>query len=115
MSSIHPAYLAARFERLFAFAAGEALLMICVAHRGHDLPLNVLAASGTLRPVQLLVVECAVVGAILREEATGGQRLVALGALEAGLVEVAIGNAQHLARALFLTLAALDFAFPCKG
>lgn len=102
-------YLAARFERLLAFTAGETLLMICIAHRGHHLTLHVLVACGTLRTEVLLVVERTVVEAILREEPTGRQGFVTLRALEAGLMEVAIRYAQYLARTLLLALAALDF------
>lgn len=88
--------------------------MICVAHRGHDLALDVLAAGRTLGAVQLLVVQGAVIGAILGEEAAGRQRFVALGALKARLVEVPVRDAQHLAGALFLAPAALDLGFACQ-
>lgn len=103
--------LAARLERLFTFATGEALLMICVAQGGDDLALHVQVTGGTLGTVQLLVVQGAVVGAILREKAARRQRFVAFGALEARFVEISVRNTQHLAGALFLAFAALDLAF----
>lgn len=65
-------HLTAGLERTLALATGEALLMICVAHGGDDLALHILAARGALGPIQLLVVLCTVVGAILREEAATG-------------------------------------------
>lgn len=100
---------------MFALATGEALLMICVAHGGHDLALHVLVAGGALGTVQLLVVQGAVVGAILREEAARRQRFVAFGALEARFVEISVRNTQHLAGAFFLAFAALDLGFTCRG
>lgn len=103
--------LTARLERLFALATGEALLMICVAHGRNYLALDVLIASGALGTVQLLVVQGAIIGAILRKEAASRQRFVAFGALKARLVEISVRNTQHLAGAFFLAFAALDFGF----
>lgn len=88
-------------------------MVVCIAHRLHHLALHVLLARHALGAVQLLVVGRAIVGAILGEVATRGQRFVARGALEARLVEVFVVDAQHLAGALFRALGAVDFGFAC--
>lgn len=106
-------HLAARLEGTLALAAGEALLVVGLAQRGHHLALDVLAARGAFGAVQLLVVGGAVVVALLAEEAALGQRLVALGALEAGLVEVPVSHPQHLARALLLAPLAVYLRLSC--
>lgn len=82
---------------MHALGAREALLMVSVAHRAHHLSLHVQIAHGAFGAVQLLVVDSAVVVAILGEKATGCQGLAALDALEARLVEVFISDTQHLA------------------
>lgn len=88
--------------------------MVCLAHRGHHLSLHIQAAGRTLGAVQLLVVLSAIIGSVLGEEPASRQRFAAFCALEAGLVEVFLGHAQHLARALLLTFCAMDLRFACK-
>lgn len=88
-------------------------MVVRVAHRLHHLALDVQLACGALGPVALLVVGRAVVLAVLAEEAAGRQRLVARGALEARLVEVFVGDAQHLARAFLRALGTVYLRFAC--
>lgn len=85
-------HLAARLEGFFASAAHEALLMICLAHRGHHFTLDVQIASSTFGAVHLLIVQGAIIGSVLGEEATSGQTFAACRALEACLVEISIGH-----------------------
>lgn len=108
-------HLAARLEGTLALAAGEALLVVRLAQRGHHLPLHVQIAGCAFRAVQSLIVGGAVVGAVLAEESALGQRLLAFGALEAGLVEIPVRHPEHLARALLLAAFAVDFRFSCNG
>lgn len=61
-------YLAATLEGLTAFGAGEALLMVGVAHRGDDLALDVVLANGTFGSERFLVVGDAVVVGVFRKE-----------------------------------------------
>lgn len=102
-------HLAARLKGLLALGAGEALLVIRLAHGADHLALHVLLAVGALGAVEALVVRYAVVGTVLCEEAARGQGLLALAALEAGLVEVVVRHAEHLAGALFRAFRTVDF------
>lgn len=88
--------------------------MVCVAHGRDDLSLDVVLANGTFGSERLLVVSDAVVVVVLGEEAADRQRLAALYALKAALVEVFVGHPQHLARALLLAFGAVDFRFTCR-
>lgn len=87
--------------------------MVRVAHRLHHLALDVLLARRALGAVAFLIVDGAIVGTILREEAAGGQGFVARRALKARFVEVFVGDAQHLARAFFRALGTVDLRFAC--
>lgn len=89
-------------------------MVIRVAHSLHHLALDVQLTCGALGTVALLIVGRTIVLAVLAKEAAGGQRLVARGALEARLVEVFVGDAQHLARAFLRALGTVDFRFACK-
>lgn len=61
-------YLAATLEGLSAFGAGEALLMIGVAHGGDDFAFDVVLANGTFGSESFLVVGDAVVVGVFRKE-----------------------------------------------
>lgn len=104
-------HLAARLEGLLALGAREALLVIRFSHRTDHFTLDILRAGGALGAIQTLIVRYAVIGAILCEESSGGQRFLALAALEARLVEMIVSHAQHLARTLFRAFRTVDFLF----
>jgi len=107
------AHLTARLEGLLALGAGEALLVIGLAHGADHLALHILLAICALGAVQPLIVRYAIVGVVLCEESAGGQGLLALAALEAGLVEVVVRHAEHLAGALLRAFRTVDFLFTC--
>jgi len=85
--------------------------VIGLAHGADHLSLHILLAIGALGSIEPLVVRYAIVGVVLCEESAGGQGLLALAALEAGLVEVVVCHAEHLAGALFRAFRTVDFLF----
>jgi len=71
MLIVWPNYLAARCKGLIALGARETFLMVCVAHRRHDLAFNILLAYRTFGAVGFLVIDDAKVVVIFRKEAAG--------------------------------------------
>lgn len=106
-------YLVTRLERLSATAARKTLLVVSVAHRLHYFAFNVQFAGGTLCTVQLLIVGRTIICIVFGKETASGQRFVTRCALEAGLVEVFVGDAQHFAGTFLRALGAINFCFTC--
>lgn len=71
--------------------------MIRVAHCLHHFAFDVLLAGRAFCAEALLIVNGAIVRAVLGEETAGGQRFLTCRALEARFVEVFVGDAQHFA------------------
>lgn len=90
-----------------ATSASEASAVVGLSEGGDNLALDKPLAGGAFGSEQLLVVFGTVIAAVLAEESSLRQRVVAHAALEAACVEVFVLHPQHLARALLLAAFAL--------
>lgn len=106
-------YLAARFKGLIALGAGEALLMVCVAHRWDHFAFDVALTNGAFGAECFLVVGDAIIVGIFWKKSSNGQWFITLDALKAAFVEVFVGHPQNLAGTFFLAFRAVDFCFTC--